>query len=97
MIGIREKATNQSENALNAMNTIGSDGKLTEVQGHADKNNQAEPGVEVGDEVNDGNDNVSDGGEDAEHNVTVRQREGNRLDQGSQTQLSWGPLEEESG
>lgn len=73
MIRIREKATNQIENVFNVTNNIGSEGKLTEVQGHADKNNQAEPGVEVGDEVNDGNDNVGDGGEDAEHNVTVRQ------------------------
>lgn len=50
--------------------TLG-DGGLTEVQRHADKNDQAEPGVEVGDEVDDGNDDVGDGREDAEHDVAV--------------------------
>lgn len=42
---------------------------LTEVQGHADKDNKAEPGIEVSDEVDDGDDNISDGWEDAEHYV----------------------------
>lgn len=60
------------------MNKISQDCKLTEVQAHADENYQAKPGVEVGNEVNDGNDNISDGGEDAEHYVTGRQRRGNR-------------------
>lgn len=60
------------------MSKIGLDCKLTEVQAHADEDYQAKPGVEVGDEVNDGNDNISDGGEDAEHYVTGRKRWGNR-------------------
>lgn len=47
------------------------DGGLTEVQRHADEDDQAEPGVEVGDEVDDGNDDVGDGWEDAEHDVAV--------------------------
>lgn len=63
---------------FNVTNKTGLDGKLTEVQAHADENDQAKPGVEVGDEVNDGNDNISDGGEDAEHDVTGRQRQSNR-------------------
>lgn len=44
---------------------------LTEVQAHADEDDEAEPGVEVSDEVDDGNDNISDGWEDAEHYVAV--------------------------
>lgn len=60
------------------MTKVGLDGKLTEVQSHADENYQAKPGVEVGDEVNDGNDNISDGGEDAEHDVTGRQGQRSR-------------------
>lgn len=47
------------------------DGGLTEVERHADEDNQAEPGVEVGDKVDNWNDDVSDGWEDAEHNVTA--------------------------
>lgn len=47
------------------------DGGLTEVQSHADEDDQAEPGVEVCDEVDDGNDDVSDGREDAEHDVAA--------------------------
>lgn len=47
------------------------DGGLTEVQRHADKDDQAEPGVEEGDEVDDGNDDVGDGREDAEHDVAA--------------------------
>lgn len=60
------------------MNKIFVECKLTEVQAHADEDYQAKPGVEVGDEVNDGNDNISNGGEDAEHDVTGRQRQSNR-------------------
>lgn len=44
---------------------------LTEVQRHADEDDQAEPGVEVGDEVDNRNDDVGDGWEDAEHNVAA--------------------------
>lgn len=47
------------------------DGGLTEVQCHADEDDQAKPGVEVGDEVDNGNDNVGNGWEDAEHNVAA--------------------------
>lgn len=51
---------------------------LTEVQAHADKNYEAEPGVEIGDEVDDGNDNVGHGGDDAEHDVAVGDTKGIR-------------------
>lgn len=44
---------------------------LTEIQAHADEDDEAEPGVEVGDEVDDRNDNICDGWEDAEHNVAA--------------------------
>ena len=44
---------------------------LTEVQGHADEDNKTKPRIEIGDEVNNGNDNVSDGWEDAEHYVAA--------------------------
>lgn len=42
---------------------------LTEVEGHADQNNESEPNAEIGAEVNDGDDDVTDGGEDAEQDV----------------------------
>ncbi len=48
---------------------------LTEVQGHADEDNKAEPGIEISDEVDDRNDNISDGWEDAEHYVAVGKKE----------------------
>lgn len=73
--------TNQGIGAFNGMDKkkkIGRDRKLTEVHAHTDENDQAKPGVEVGDEVNDGNDNISDGGEDAEDYITGRQRRSNR-------------------
>lgn len=70
--------TNQWICVFKGMNKISLDRKLTEVQAHADENYQAKPGVEVGDKVNDGNGNISDGGEDAEHYVTGRQRRSNR-------------------
>lgn len=47
---------------------------LTEVQGHADKDNEAEPGIEVSDEVDDRDDNVSNGWEDAEHYVAEERK-----------------------
>lgn len=49
---------------------------LTEVEGHANEDDKAEPGVKVSDEVDDGDDNISNGWEDAEHNVAVKR---NRL------------------
>lgn len=45
--------------------------RLTEVKRHADEDDEAEPGVEVGDEVDDGDDDVRNGGEDAEHNIAA--------------------------
>lgn len=45
--------------------------RLTEVERHADEHDEAEPGVEVGDEVDDGDDDVGDRGEDAEHDVAA--------------------------
>lgn len=44
---------------------------LTEVQGHADEDDETEPGIEVCDEVDDGDNNISNGWEDAEHYVAV--------------------------
>lgn len=44
---------------------------LTEVEAHADKDDKAEPGIEVSDEVEDRNDDIGDGWEDAEHYVAV--------------------------
>lgn len=44
---------------------------LTEVEGHADEDNQAEPSIEIGDEVNDGDDDVGNSWDDAEHDVAV--------------------------
>lgn len=54
---------------------------LTEVQRHADEDDQAEPGVEVGDKVDDRNDDVSDGWEDAEHDVAAGGGRSNSLHQ----------------
>lgn len=61
----------QSETPSGTFNNIRmfTDGGLTEVQSHADEDDQAEPGVEVCDEVDDGNDDISNGRKDAEHNV----------------------------
>lgn len=44
---------------------------LTEVEGHANEDNEAKPGIEIGYEIDNGDDNVSNSGEDAEHDVTV--------------------------
>ena len=44
---------------------------LTQVEAHADEHDQAEPGVEVSDEVDDGNDNIGDGREDAEDYIAI--------------------------
>lgn len=63
----------QSETPLGTFNNMMmfTDGGLTEVQSHADEDDQAEPGVEVCDEVDDRNDDISDGREDAEHDVAA--------------------------
>lgn len=47
---------------------------LTEVEEHARENNESEPDAEVGDEVDDGDEHVADGGKDAEQEVAGRQR-----------------------
>lgn len=44
---------------------------LTEVEGHANEDYEAKPGIEIGYKIDNGDDNVSDGGEDAEHDVAV--------------------------
>lgn len=46
--------------------------RLTEVEDHAGEDNESEPGAEVGDEVDDGDDNVTDGGKDTEQDVAKR-------------------------
>lgn len=75
---VREHVTHRPSGVFRVVRERDVDGELTEVQAHADENDQAKPGVEVGDEVNDGNDNISDGGEDAEDYVTGWQRQSNR-------------------
>lgn len=45
---------------------------LTQIHGHADEDDKAEPGVEICAEVDDGDDDISDGWKDAEHYVAVR-------------------------
>lgn len=47
---------------------------LTEVEDHAREHNESKPDAEVRDEVDDGDDDVTDGGKDAEQNVAGRQR-----------------------
>lgn len=42
---------------------------LTEVEDHAGENDEPKPDTEVGDEVDDGNDDVTDGGKDTEQDV----------------------------
>lgn len=47
---------------------------LTEIKDHADEDDKAEPGVEIRDEVDDGDDNIGDGWEDTEHYVAVENK-----------------------
>lgn len=47
---------------------------LTEVEDHARENNESKPDAEVRGEVDDGDDDITDGGKDAEQNVAGRQR-----------------------
>lgn len=42
---------------------------LTEVEDHAGENDESKPDTEVWDEVDDGDDDVTDGGKDAEQDV----------------------------
>lgn len=42
---------------------------LTEVEDHAGEHNESKPHIEVGHEVDDGDDDVTDGGKDAEQDV----------------------------
>lgn len=46
---------------------------LTEVEEHANEDNEAEPGTEVRHKIDDGNDDVSNSGHNAKHNVAVTQ------------------------
>lgn len=48
---------------------------LTEVQGHADEDDETKPGVKECDEEDDGDDDISDGWEDAEHYVAVGEKQ----------------------
>lgn len=45
---------------------------LTEVKTHAQEHNEAKPGIEEHAEVDDANNNVSQGGDDVEHQVARR-------------------------
>ncbi len=45
---------------------------LTEVEKHANENDEAEPGTEVRHKIDDGNDDVSNSGYNAEHNIAVK-------------------------
>lgn len=47
---------------------------LTEVEEHADEDNEAKPGVEIRHKVNNGNDDVCYSRQDGENNVAVRTR-----------------------
>lgn len=61
-----------------AVKSFGTESKhtllLTEVEDHACENNESKPDTEVWDEVDDGDDDIADGGKDAEQNVTGTQR-----------------------
>lgn len=48
---------------------ICSGSRLTQVEEHAGEDDESEPDAEVGDKVDDGDDNVTDGGKDAEQDV----------------------------
>lgn len=48
---------------------------LTEVDEHADKYDEAEPGVKIRDKVNDGNDNISQSWQHGEHNITMETKD----------------------
>lgn len=48
---------------------ICSGSRLTQVEEHAGEDDESEPHAEVGDKVDDGDDNVTDGGKDAEQDV----------------------------
>lgn len=45
--------------------------ELTEVEEHADKDDEAEPGVEIRHKVNDSNDDVGNSWQHGEHNIAV--------------------------
>lgn len=44
---------------------------LTEVEEHADKDDEAEPGVKIRDKVNDGNEDVSYSWQHGEYNIAM--------------------------
>lgn len=46
---------------------------LTEVEGHANKDDEAEPGAEVRHKIDDCNDDVNNSGYNAEHNIAATQ------------------------
>lgn len=46
---------------------------LTEIEGHANKYDEAEPGAEVRHKIDDGNDDVNESGYNAEHNIAATQ------------------------
>ena len=46
---------------------------LTEVKAHAQEHNEAKPGIEEHAEVDDANDDVSQGGDNVEHQVARRE------------------------
>ncbi len=46
---------------------------LTEVEKHANENDEAEPGTEVRHKIDDGNDDVSNSGYNAENNIAVKE------------------------
>lgn len=56
------------------------DDTLTEVEDHAGEDNEPKPDTEVGGEVDDGDDDVADGGEDAEQDVARRRRQRRECD-----------------
>lgn len=63
-------AYSESKNAL-INKTAVSNTELTEVEEHADKDDEAKPGVKIRDKVNDGNDDVSYSWQHREYNIAM--------------------------
>lgn len=51
--------------------------ELTEVEEHADKDDEAKPGIKIRDKVNDGNDDVSNSWQHGEYNIAMETERNN--------------------
>lgn len=65
----REEEVLLPQSAPGHKSTAGYVCTLTEVEEHADEDDEAKPGIEVGDEVDNGDDDVRDSREDAEGDI----------------------------